>query len=115
MENNVAVSFDFIKQLKKQIVSSRYIVAKIANAESLKLYFTIGSLLEQKFSTEKWGTKILDNISTQLQQELPGLRGFSAKNLSKMRAFYNAWCKNETIYSLTTSKLDNAKNSNDSR
>lgn len=114
MENNLEVSIDFIKHIKKQIISSRYIVAKIANAESLKLYFTIGSLLEQKFSTEKWGTKILDTISEQLQQELPGLRGFSAKNLSKMRVFYNAWSKNDLIYSLPTSKLNKAKNSIDS-
>jgi predicted nuclease of restriction endonuclease-like (RecB) superfamily len=41
-----------------------------------------------------------------LQQELPGLRGFSGKNISKMRAFYKAWNSNSLICSSLTSKLE---------
>ncbi len=106
----VNISINFIKQLKKQILSSRYIVAKIANAESLKLYFTIGKLIEEQFAEQKWGSKIIDDISMRLQQELPGLRGFSGQNLRKMRVFYQEWNSSNTIYSSLTSKSDEKNN-----
>jgi predicted nuclease of restriction endonuclease-like (RecB) superfamily len=38
-----------------------------------------------------WGTNAIETISVQLQNELPGLRGFSATSLKRMRTFYEAW------------------------
>ena len=96
---------EFIKELKQKIVSSKYLVAKLANAESLKLYYSIGKEIENQFAKHKWGAKVLERISEQLQQELPGLRGFSGANLKKMRIFYNAW-KEFAIGSLMTNQLE---------
>ena len=39
----------------------------------------------------KWGTNAIEIISQQLQKELPGLRGFSAAAIRKMRIFYEQW------------------------
>ncbi len=111
MDNKLNISFDLIKQLKQQILTSRYRVAKIANAESLELYFNVGKTLDKKFEEQKWGAKVLDGISERLQQELPGLRGFSGQNLRKMRVFYQAWNNFSAICSLLTSKLGNQENS----
>ena len=33
----------------------------------------------------------IKTISTQLQKELPGLRGFSVTNIKNMRLFYEEW------------------------
>ena len=38
-----------------------------------------------------WGTGAIKAISEQLQNELPGLRGFSEENIKKMRSFYEKW------------------------
>ena len=38
-----------------------------------------------------WGTGAIESISLQLQKELPGLRGFGARNLKNMRVFYEEW------------------------
>ena len=38
-----------------------------------------------------WGTGAINLISNRLQQELPGLRGFSATNMKSMRLFFEAW------------------------
>ena len=107
MEDSIHVSIDLVKHLKQQILSSRYIVTKIANAESLKLYFNIGMSIEQQASSQNWGSKVLDFVSERLQLELPGLRGFSASNLKKMRVFYNAWKDSELIGSLATNQTQN--------
>ena len=110
MESN-QLSFDFIKQLKKQILASRYVVAKIANAEMLRLYFSVGKMMENEFKKNNWGAKVNDEIAAGLQQELPGLRGFSASNIRKMRLFYKGWSKAETICPTLSDKLKNKDNS----
>ena len=109
--NNTSIDINFIKQLKQQILASRYIVAKIANAESLRLYYFIGKTIDKEAKRQKWGGKALDSISKKLQQELPGLRGFSGSNLKKMRVFYNAWKSDNLIGSLATNQLENSTKS----
>jgi predicted nuclease of restriction endonuclease-like (RecB) superfamily len=101
------LSISFIKALKQQILASRYAVAKIANAEMLRLYYSLGKAVEEEFSKNKWGAKVVDDISRGLQQELPGLRGFSGKNIAKMRYFYKAWQTETLICSSLTSKIQN--------
>ena len=108
--NNMEITIDFIKKLKQRILASRYVVAKIANAESLMLYYRIGSDIENEIKSAAWGDKTLNEISARLQQELPGLRGFSATNLKRMRFFYNAWKHSDLIGSTVSNQLENAKN-----
>ncbi len=100
------ITLELIKQLKQRILSSRYLVAKMANAESLRLYFTIGYDLDIEIAQNAWGDKILESVSARLQQELPGLRGFSASNIRKMRIFYQAWKNSAVICSSLTDKLE---------
>ncbi len=38
-----------------------------------------------------WGTRAIESISERLQQEMPGLRGFSPVNIKRMRQFYEEW------------------------
>ncbi|MCT4615313.1 MAG: PDDEXK nuclease domain-containing protein [Marinifilaceae bacterium] len=85
------LNLSFIKTLKQKIISSRYIVARLANIEMLKLYYSVGQMIEFQAKTQDWGSKVLETVTQRLQQELPGLRGFSAQNMKKMRVFYNAW------------------------
>ncbi|MEO8149827.1 MAG: PDDEXK nuclease domain-containing protein [Bacteroidia bacterium] len=80
-----------IKQLKSAILASRYKAASLANRELLALYFNVGKLIDTKSKQGKWGDKILVQLSNDLQSELPGLKGFSATNIKRMRTFYIAW------------------------
>jgi predicted nuclease of restriction endonuclease-like (RecB) superfamily len=81
----------FIQQVKQQILESRYQAAKLVNKEMLLLYYNIGKMLHQKIEHAKWGDKVIQNISTDLQKELPGLKGFSFRNLKNMRTFFEAY------------------------
>lgn len=100
------VTLNLIKQLKQRILTSRYLVAKMANAESLRLYFIIGYDLDKEIQQNNWGDKVLDSVAARLQQELPGLRGFSASNLKKMRLFYSAWEPVKEISSSLTNQME---------
>ena len=107
--SNINISSNFIKKLKQQIISSRYVVAKLANAEMLRLYFSIGKTVEDEFEKNKWGAKVIEDISSQLQMELPGVRGFLGKNIEKMRSFYKAWKVEPSICSSLTSKFEKSE------
>ena len=85
--------------------------ARLTNQELLKLYFLIGKMLDEKVKSENWGAGVLKNISEQLQQELPGLRGFSSTNLKRMRRFYNEWKDEILIGPSATDQLESKNQS----
>ena len=80
-----------VKMLKTLILHARYVAARQANAEMLKLYFVIGAYVSEHSRKGKWGTGVIEAISEQLSKELPGLRGFSARNMRDMRHFCEEW------------------------
>jgi len=80
-----------IKAIKTAILKSRYRAVALANQELLSLYYGIGKYVSENSRNGVWGTSAIETISERLQQELPGLRGFSAGNIKKMRIFYEQW------------------------
>ncbi|MDR2916959.1 MAG: PDDEXK nuclease domain-containing protein [Tannerella sp.] len=80
-----------IQLIKSAILKSRYRAAVLANRELLSLYYGIGKYISENSRNHFWGTNAIETISKQLQQELPGLRGFSKSNIKNMRQFYEAW------------------------
>ena len=80
-----------VKAIKTAILHSQYQAAKAVNREQLSLYFGIGKYVSENSRKGFWGTRAIESISEQLQKELPGLRGFSARNLKNMRVFYEEW------------------------
>lgn len=46
-----------------------------ANREALALCYSVGGYLTSSAEQAKWGDKVVEAISEQLQQELSGLRG----------------------------------------
>jgi len=89
MEINIYT--DAIQEIKSAILKSRYRAAALANRELLSLYYGIGKYISENSRKGFWGTRAIETISERLQQELPGLRGFSASNMKNMRMFYEEW------------------------
>ena len=80
-----------VTAIKQAVLQSQYRAAKMVNREQLSLYFGIGRYISEHSREGYWGTGAIESISEQLQRELPGLRGFSAASLKKMRIFYEQW------------------------
>lgn len=97
---------EFIQSIKKQIVQSRYVAARLANREQLMLYFKTGLMISEKIKAQKWGTKVLDQISADLQKELPGLKGFSPGNLKKIRLFAETYAPHLVIGSTASNQFE---------
>jgi hypothetical protein len=82
---------DAVPSIKNAILQSRYQAARLANREQLMLYYSIGRYVSDNTRSGKWGTGAIEEISRQLQSELPGLRGFSATTMKYMRTFFEKW------------------------
>jgi predicted nuclease of restriction endonuclease-like (RecB) superfamily len=110
MINNYAQA---IKVIKQAILKSRYQAALLVNREMLMLYFSVGEYISKNSREGKWGTNAIEVISSQLQKELPSLRGFSTTNLRNMRLFYEAWqnaIPDTQIHQLATDELHSIDN-----
>ena len=57
----------------------------------MALYYGIGRFVSMNTRNKNWGKGFIEAVSEQLRKELPGLRGFSAASLRKMRTFYEEW------------------------
>ena len=79
------------KTKKEAIRPSQYRAATSVNKEQLSLYYGIGRYVSKNSRIGFWGKGAIEQISSLLQKELPGLRGFSTSNIKNMRVFYEEW------------------------
>jgi predicted nuclease of restriction endonuclease-like (RecB) superfamily len=80
-----------VQMIKDAILQSQQRALKSINQEQLALYFGVGRFISQNTRNKNWGSGFIEALSGQLHKELPGLRGFSARNLKNMRIFYEQW------------------------
>ena len=91
-EQDLSQYVSAVKEIKNAILDSRYRVARQANKEVLQLNYGIGRFISVNSRSAKWGSNAISVISKMLQQELPGLKGFSEASIKMMRIFYEEWC-----------------------
>ena len=80
-----------VEVIKTAILQSQYDAARSVNEKQLMLYYGIGKFISRNSREGFWGKGAIETISERLSRELPGLRGFSARNLRYMRMFYEEW------------------------
>ena len=86
--NNIDTSY--IKTLKniKFAIRTAQIKASLAvNSELVILYWNIGKIILQQQKEQGWGAKVIENISKDLQNSFPNMKGLSYRNLNYMRKF----------------------------
>lgn len=70
------------------------------NSTLLKLYWQLGQMISQKLQQAEWGEKVVSNLATYIEQHQPNLRGFTYRNLMRMRTFYEAYASNAELQAL---------------
>lgn len=80
-----------VQAIKGAILQSQQRALAAINQEQLALYYGIGRFVSMNTRNKNWGKGFIEVVSEQLRKELPGLRGFSAASLRKMRTFYEEW------------------------
>src|SRR3990172_5878738 len=83
--------YELLNDIKKRIQTAQLKAALSVNQELIKLYWEIGREIVDRQKSDGWGSKITERISKDLQNEFPGIEGFSKRNIFRMRSFYLAY------------------------
>ena len=78
-----------IVNIKERIVSAQYNALKKVNRELISLYWDIGKMIIERQKKYNWGMSVVEKLSVDLNNEFPGVKGFSAANLWRMKNFYD--------------------------
>jgi len=79
---------NFLNEIKQRIRTARYEALKSVNNELISLYWDIGRKIVDNQKMYGWGKAIVETLAKDLQVEFPGVAGYSADNLWRMRKFY---------------------------
>ncbi len=74
------------------------------NTALIGLYWQIGSYISRKIAAAEWGDGVVEQLAAYLAQTQPGLRGFTRRNLFRMRQFYDTY-QGEAIVSALLTQL----------
>lgn len=89
-----------LQDLKDRIAQAQYAALRTVNQELINLYWDIGHTIVEKQEQIGWGRSVVEQIARDLKSAFPGVRGFSAQNLWRMRQFYEAYKGNAILSAL---------------
>jgi predicted nuclease of restriction endonuclease-like (RecB) superfamily len=89
--------------LKTRIKHAQYKSLSTVNTEMILMYLDFGKIFSEKLQSG-WGESIIDIISKDLQSEYIGVKGFSSRNLRRMKLIYEEVCNN-SIWTQAVSKI----------
>ncbi|HII15841.1 MAG TPA: DUF1016 domain-containing protein, partial [Nanoarchaeota archaeon] len=81
-------------EIKERIRSAQYEALKAVNKEMILLYWDIGGMIVERQRGNTWGKSVVKILAKDLQSEFPGIKGFSAFNLWRMKKLYQNYYKN---------------------
>jgi predicted nuclease of restriction endonuclease-like (RecB) superfamily len=73
------------------IRQSRTNAIRAVNAEIIDLYWNIGKYVSNKISNAEWGDSVVLELAKYIKQNEPDLKGFSDKNIWRMKQFYETY------------------------
>ena len=83
-----ANDFDLIL---KRIQDTRQSVLTQANTALMDLYWHIGHIISAKVAQADWGKGVVTELARHIAQNAPDIKGFSDKNLWRMKQFYETY------------------------
>jgi predicted nuclease of restriction endonuclease-like (RecB) superfamily len=66
------------------------------------LYWRIGQYISAKLAAAAWGEGVVDRLALHLARTMPGQRGFTRRNLFRMRQLFEAYSGDEKVTPLVT-------------
>jgi predicted nuclease of restriction endonuclease-like (RecB) superfamily len=88
---------NLLGEIKERIRSAQYAALKAVNKELIALYWDIGRMIVERQQGGTWGTSIVEQLARDLQAEFPGIQGFSAANLWRMKGLFEAYANSEKL------------------
>ena len=72
------------------------------NQELVGLYWQIGEYISRKLASAAWGEGVIEQLADYIARMHPDLKGFTRRNLFRMRQFYETYVGDEKVSPLVT-------------
>ena len=80
--------------IKNEIEKTQVLIMSDANKRLIDLYFKLGKIIAEN---SKWGDRFIETLEHELKLDFPNSKGFSARNLRRMKRFYLEYKDNEVL------------------
>ena len=81
--NNIDNSYiQTLENIKSAIRTAQIKASLAVNSELVILYWNIGKIILKQQKEQGWGAKVIENISKDLQNSFPNMKGLSYRNLN---------------------------------
>lgn len=76
------------------IRTTRDNVLRVANTALIDLYWKLGEYISHKLANAEWGDSVVEQLAVHIEKYAPDIKGFSKKNLWRMKQFYETYAPN---------------------
>ncbi len=100
-----ATAKEYVQTLTKlvdEIRAAQLRAAVAANKELVRLYWFIGKTIAKRQEESSWGENFIESLARDLRGAFPKSKGFSARNILRMSAFYRAY----EIFATAVAKIE---------
>jgi predicted nuclease of restriction endonuclease-like (RecB) superfamily len=84
------------------IHGARQRAVQAVNTHLIELYWQVGGYISRKIEQAEWGDAVVSQLAEHLARTQPGLRGFTRRNLFRMRQFYETYRDDEKVSAVLT-------------
>ena len=88
---------DVFEFLAQRIRAARQTVFEVANRTLVDLYWQIGQVISIKVKEAGWGKGVVTQLAAYIATEIADAKGFSDKNLWRMKQFYEMYSSDEKL------------------
>jgi hypothetical protein len=74
---------------------------RAVNRELISMYWEIGNYVSEKVKNGGWGKSVVKGFSQFIKSKYLGIRGFFQQNIWRMKQFYETYCDNEKLSTLS--------------
>ena len=96
----------WLVDLKLRIRQSQLKATVKVNTELITLYWSMGKDMVEKQTNYSWGDGFVNQLSKDLKQEFPDIKGFSKRNLELIRQWYLFYNEENIIAKQPVSQLE---------
>ena len=89
-------------EVVEMIQATRGRALAAVNTALVDLYWRVGEYISRKLETAAWGEGVVEELAKYIQRRYPNLRGFTRRNLFRMRQFFEAYAKDVRVSALLT-------------
>ena len=107
MEQDIFNYTELLQQIKARVAIAQKRAIYAANEELLLMYWDIGKLLSDSKKRIGWGNGAIEQLSKDMKNEYPKIKGFSTRNCQFMMQFYNEYNHELTNTKQAVSYLSN--------